>query len=271
MTTFLPEPITLPQGRRSRGGLLDSAEALPEGWENGIAFRTTGCVEPEILGPCEIGDTVEVRPGDAIFTPVYIRQSAACALMSQVGTVNIAENRLEGTTEWALGRSLVTGVLSENPSFEDSESVHLFADATGNIPLQMVDLVSCLEQAVADVAYGTEAFLHAPLRAAAYLRAANLVDRDGLSPSGFRWIISPGYPVGETTEDGTTLSLWATGTVWASVTAAEPLLDGVTGQRPVNWRMNLDAAYAQRLGMAAFDPCLNLTASLVVPACNGES
>jgi hypothetical protein len=49
------------------------------------------------------------------------------------------------------------------------------------------------------------------------------------------------------------------------------LRDPQTGQRPIDWQTNLDAAYTQRLGMAAFDPCLNLAATVAVPACNGES
>lgn len=263
--TLLSEAVELQQGRRSRGGVLESAEALPAGWENGIAFRTIGCVEPEILGPCEIADTTEARPDEATFTPVFIRQSAACALMSQVGTVNMAENRLEGTTEWALGRSLATGVLSSNPSFVDASSVHASASA------DIISAVSCLEQAIADFAFGTDAVLHAPLRAAAYLRANYLIDDFLYSPAGFRWILSSGYPVDAPEGSDQTINLWATGPVWAAVSEAYPLLDGVTNKHPVHWRTNLDAAYAQRLGLAAFDPCLNLTASFVVPACNGES
>lgn len=274
--SLLPEPQELQQGRRMRGGVLAQAEALPANWENGIAFRTIGCVEPEVIAPCVIHDViVEERPGETVFTPVFIRQSAACSTIPQIGTVNIAENRLEGTTEWALGRSLATGALTDNPSFADAESVHEYALPTGNLPLQMIDLVSCLEQAIAGTAYGASAVLHAPLRAAAYLKSVSLIDNDGLSPSGFPWILSPGYPMGEEVtvddEPGITLNIWATGTVWAAVTAAEPLTDGQTGRRPIHWRSNLDAAYSQRLGLAAFDPCLNLTASLVVPACIGES
>ncbi len=262
MTDFLLERIELQQGRRLRGGLLEGAEALPGGWEGGITFRPISCNEPEILALCEVGDTVEVRPGVApIFMPVFIRQSAACSMIPQIGTTDIAANRLESTSEWALGRLLATGLGTGNPSFLDSDIVHVGGANDA------VAAVSCLEQAAADYGFGAEVVLHAPLRAAAYLKEKRLIE-DGLSPSGMPWILSPGYPVGP---GGTTVDIWATGTVWAGVSEPYTLTDPTTGQRPVNWRINLDAAYRQRLGLAAFDPCLNMTASFTVPACNGES
>lgn len=265
MSDILLERVELSQGRRLRGGLLASAEDLPEGWEHGITFRPIGCSEPELLGPCEVGDTSELRPGDPPeFYPMFIRQSAACALMSQVGTTDIATNRLEATTEWALGRLLATGFDTGNPSFADASVVHTGTDD------DVISAVSCLEQTAADFGFGAEVVLHAPLRAAAYLKANYLLE-NGMSPSGFPWILSPGYPIDAPVGADQTVNIWATGTVWASVSEAYTLTDPTTGNRPVDWRINLDAAYRQRLGLAAFDPCLNLTASFVVPACNGES
>lgn len=251
-------------------GILSRAEDLPPDWENGILFRTTGCAEPEILGPCVVSDSTEVRPGDAEFDPVFVRQSAACSTISQVGTTDIARRRLEGTTEWALGQVLTTGVGSTNPSRMDAVEVHAIDDLAGNRVLQMVDLVACLEQAAADTGYGATALLHAPPQAAPYLQAANLIDDFGLTPTGLRWVISPGYQ-SDAGVDSTILWVWATGGLWAEVTAVEDLLNGSSRGSITNWRTNLDAAYAQRLGLAAFDPCVNLTATMAVPACNGES
>lgn len=246
------------------------SEALPEGWENGITFRAIGCTEPQVIGTCEVADGTEVRPGDSpVFVPVFLRQTAACSLLSQIGTVDIARDRLESTSEWGLGRLLATGLGTDNPSFADAETVH--TGGADDPSLEIVSAVSCLEQAVADFGFGAEAVLHAPFRAAAWLRSNHLIDGDGWSPAGMRWIISPGYPVGEPENGDQTINLWATGTVWADVSEPYTLLDGTNGRPPVNWQTNLDAAFRQRLGLAAFDPCLNLTASFVVPACIGDS
>ena len=261
MSDALLERVALPQGRRLRGGILDRAEALPDNWELGIRFRTIGCAPPEVIGICDVGDPEDVRPGSAEFKPGWIRQNSACALMSMVGTTDLALNRLEATTEWGLGRMLADGTGTGNPSLADATVVHTGALGTA------VDAVSCLEQAVADTGYGAAAMLHAPFRAAAYLRNAHLLDPDTLlSPAGLPWVISPGYPV-ETDE----VTIWATGPVWASVEGMYVLRDPQTGQRPVDWLTNTDAAYTQRLGLAAFDPCLNLAANFAVPACTGES
>lgn len=274
MSDILLERVALPQGRRLRGGLLDSAETLPEGWERGIRFRTIGCVPPEVLGVCEVGDPEDVRPSAAEFRPAWLRTNAVCALMSQVGTVNLALNRLEAVTEWGLARMLATGGGTEvgsnppNVNLLDATSVHASSGAT---EADVVNTVSCLEQAVADTGYGAAAVLHAPFRAAAWLRSNHLMDWfDGAwySPSGLRWIISPGYPQGE---DFVTTTIWATGPVWAAVDESYVLAQANAQGRTVDWQTNLDAAYSQRLGLAAFDPCLNLAASFVAPACNGDS
>lgn len=271
MSDILLERVTLPQGRRLRGGILDSAETLPGGWERGIRFRTTACVPPEVLGVCELGDPEDVRPSTAEFRPAWLRLNAVCSLMSQVGTVSLALNRLEATTEWGMGRMLATGGGTEvganppNPSFLDSTVVHTSSGATA---ADVVNSVSCIEQAVADTGYGAGAVLHAPFRAAAWLRSNHVINDEGLSPSGMPWIISPGYPIDD---DGVTVTIWATGPVWVGVDESYVLSGADQGGRTVDFRTNLDAAYTQRLGLAAFDPCLNLAASFVAPACNGES
>jgi hypothetical protein len=256
--TTLATPTSLGNGARIRGGLLANAYPLPDGWENGITFLGTGCSEPEVSGPCTITDRTEVRPGEAsIFEPIFINQSSGCSMLSKVGNVDIAANRLEATTEWALGRALATGA-GDNPALVDGESVAVSTD--------WVEAISCLEQAAADLGFGAEVFLHAPLRAAAYLMANDCIADGWFSPSGFQWIFSPGYPT-----DPAAITVWATGSVFAGVNPAETLVDGVTGQPPAGWRQNTAAAYRQRLGLAAFDPCLNLSATVTVTACTGGS
>jgi hypothetical protein len=272
MSNTLQERVVLPQGRRSPGGLLVRGLPLPDGWtEGGIVFRASGCSEPVVLSACEVSDRTGVRPGEnGVFEPIFISASAACSLLSQIGSTNMASDRLEATSEWALGRLLATGLGSNNPSFADATNVHS-AD-TGDIPADVVAAVSCLEQAAADLGFGAEIVMHAPPRAAAFLKSLLLIEDDTHeSPSGHPWIISSGYPVEAESGEDTIVTIWATGTVWAGVSDAYVLDDGRTGKPPVNWRMNLDEAYAQRLGLAAFDPCLALSASFVVPACIGGS
>lgn len=266
--TLLHEPVDLGSGARLPGGILSHALPLPDNWENGVGFLSTSCTEPQINLPCAVTDSTEVRPGDpSYFEPIFIQQSAACSTLSQIGTVNIASNRLEATTEWALGRLLATGLTTDNPALADAELVHA---ATGSTSADILAAVSCLEQAVADVGFGGWAVLHAPLRAAAYLSAVNALLDGFRSPAGLPWIISSGYPVtqGETND---IITLWATSPVFASVTDAYTLTDGQTSQPAPAWRQNLDAAYRQRLGLVAFDPCLNVSVTFTVPACIGGS
>jgi hypothetical protein len=258
---------------RVRGGILDVSDPLPDGWENGVTFLSAACTEPQIIEVCTIVDPVTegVRPsGPNTFVPVFVRQTAACSRLTNIGTRSLAQERLEGTTEWALGRLLQTGSGGTNPTLEEGEVVHVINAPTDDLILQIVDLVSCLEQAVANTGYGGGAFLHAPPRAAAYLRSASLVSDDGLSPMGLPWVFSSGYTP-EDTGGGTEISIWATGSLWAAEGANEPLIDPTTGRPPAGWRTNSDETIAQRMALAAFDPCLNLTAKMTVPLCIGES
>lgn len=258
--TMLHEPVDLGSGRRLPGGVLAQAFPLPDGWENGVAFRGTGCAEPEINLPCDVIDRTEIRPdGVMYFEPIFVSQSSACSTLSKVGNVDIATDRLESTTEWALGRLLATGLGTANPALFDATLISASAEP--------VDAISCLEQAIADVGFGAEAVIHAPFRAAAYLRQQYLLSDSGFSPAGIPVIISPGYPV----DDEDIINMWATGPVFAGVTDAYTLVDGVTGAPPMKWRQNTDAAYRQRLALAAFDPCLNLTVTFPVPECIGGS
>lgn len=265
MTNVLNEVLGLTSRPPRSRGILDVAYDLPDGWETGVTFRTSGCLEPEVLAVCHVDsvDPVEgVRPGDSpVFEPIFVRQSAACATMSVVGTVDMSRNRLEATTEYALGQLLLNGGVTANPSLADATSVANVGSIAEAL-VEVVAAVGCLEQAVAETAYGAEAFLHAPYRAAAWLKAVDAMDDDGYSPAGFRWIVSPGYSGGATT----TITIWATGAVWAGATPSYTLSDGLSGRTP-GWRTNLDEAWSQRLVLAAFDPCLNLSATFPVPAC----
>jgi hypothetical protein len=255
----LSELVELSSVTRTGQGLLSRALPLPPGWETGVRFRPAGCELPTILGDCVVADAplpdrvaegVEVRP-------VYIRQTATCSMLSMTLPGERAEERLIGTTEWGLGRLLAAGFDGlDNPSFADAVSVAETEDP--------VAALSCLEQAVADLGYGNRAFLHSPYRAAAYLRDRWGINDQYQSPSGHQWVVSAGYPGGDTD----TVTIWATGPVWAAIGA----LQTYDRRNAVpNFRMNDDDAYSQRLALAAFDPCINLSATFAAAACTGGS
>lgn len=250
---LLAEPVELAQAGRNDRGILALGTQLPAGWENGIIFNAVGCREPEIVDPCTVFDSPLAPTTQPRFDPVYIRQSASCSMLSQVTDLeDRASDRLISTTDYGLGL-LLSGGVGDNPSFADGTNVHASAVV---IPWDaVVDAVSCLEQGVADVGFGGRAFLHAPPRAAAYLKRADLIDDLGRSPAGHQWIISAGYPVA-----AEVVTLWATGQIWSAIGSVETF--NVPG-----WRQNTDQPFKQRLALAAFDPCLNLNATFPVPAC----
>jgi len=253
MTATLPEVVEVDQSIPQRGGLLAAALPAPEGWERGLVIPFYGCGEPELLNGCMVGEDLAKRDGVAAFRSFEIRQGAACSTLSNQPDRyrDHARGRLDATSEWGLGRQFATDFLGlGNPSLADAIVLGTVAGA------DFVAAVGCLEQAAADAGFGSSWFLHAPVRAAAYLSTADQISIDGYSAAGAPWAISSGYPV----EDATTIRLWATGPVWAAKGESFILDD-------TDWRRNTNEAYASNVGIAAFDPCINIAIDVTVPAC----
>lgn len=256
--TALADPVDLPS-TRARGGVLSGSKAVPGGVDHDVIVRTVGCVEPIVQDGCLTDGTddrenvEDARTDTHVFKVFPIESAAECSTIPGVPNEEIARTRLDGTTEWALGRQLEQNLLDNgSPYLDDPDYLTVLgtvADA------DFVAAVSCLEQAAASNGFGVEWVLHAPVRAAAYLAADNLLV-DGKSPTGAPWIISPGYEP----RDATTVRLWVTGSVWAAV-------DTVDVRQAVGHRMNQHRAQAFRNGLVAFDPCLLYAIDVTVPAC----
>ena len=231
------------------GGLLGTALPAPQGWAQGLSIPFYGCGEPVLLDRCVTANDEPHRTSVAEFHPFGISQGATCSTLSRLDQKKHAEGRLDSTTEWAVARQLATDALNlGTPSFEDGVSLGTVADRDFTLA------VATLEQAAADAGFGALWWLHAPIKAAAFLAREKQL-KGGMSPSGAPWVISPGYPV----EGPTTIRLWATGPVWASVD--EPFV-----LNEIDRRGNEDTAYAERSAIAAFDPCVNLYIDITVPA-----
>lgn len=233
-----------------KGGLLSVALPAPQGWAQGLSIPFYGCGEPVLQDRCVTANDEPRRDGGAVgFVPFGIVQSASCSTLSRLDQAKHAEGRLDSTTEWAVARQLATNELGlDSPSFDDGDSLGTVADG------DFVLAVATLEQAAADAGFGAQWWLHAPIKAAAFLTRYRMMS-GFRSPTGAPWVISPGYPV----EGPTTIRLWATGPVWASVDEPFVLND-------IDRRGNEDSAYAQRQAIVAFDPCINLFIDVTVPA-----
>jgi hypothetical protein len=233
------------------GGVLDSALPVPAGWMQGLSIPFYGCGEPVLLDRCVAAhdETPLNKPVVAEFHPFGIQQSASCSSLSRLDQKKHAQGRLDSTSEWAVGRQLATdGLGLGTPSFEDGVSLGTVAGG------DFVLAVGTLEQAAADAGFGTQWWLHSPVKGAAFL-ARNKQLKEGKSATGAPWIVSVGYPV----QGDTTIRLWVTGSVWAGVDEAFVLND-------LDRRNNADEAFAQRSAIVAFDPCINFYIDVTVPA-----
>lgn len=248
MTQTLMESAEL-QAPAALKGLLGVALPAPAGWIQGLSVPFYGCGEPTLQNRCVTANDEPHRTSVADFYPFGVSQGATCSTLSRLDQERHASGRLDATTEWAVGRQLATDSLGLNgPSFADGTSIGVVADG------DFVLAVAALEQAAADAGFGAQWWLHAPIKAAAFLANADLVS-EGVAPSGAPWVFSPGYPV----QGATTVRLWATGPVWANVD--DPQVLGA-----VDWNVNEDTAYATRSAIVAFDPCVNLYVDVTIPA-----
>lgn len=246
----LAQDVEAPEVKAAPGGILGKALAAPQGWAQGLSIPFYGCGEPLLQDRCvTANDTAHRTGGAAEFSPFGISQGASCSTLSMIDQKRHAEGRLDATTEWAVARQLATdGLALGTPSFADG--VDLGTVAGGDFATAL----GVLEQAAADAGFGAEWWIHSSVRGASYLAERNLID-EGLSPAGAPVVISAGYPV----TDGSTVRLWATGPVWASV-------DDPFTMNNVDWTVNEDTAFANRQAIVAFDPCVNLFIDITVPA-----
>ena len=248
MSQTLMEPAEV-EVATHEGGLLGTALPAPNGWTQGLSIPFYGCGEPLLQDRCVTANDTAHRTSVAEFNPFGISQGATCSTLSRIDQKRHAESRLDSTTEWAVARQLATDSLGlGTPSFADGTSLGVVAGG------DFVLAVAALEQAAADAGFGSQWWLHSPVMGAAFLARFKQL-KNGVSPTGAPWIISPGYPV----QGPTTVRLWATGPVWASVSDAYLLNE-------VNWTVNSDTAYANRDAIVAFDPCMNIHIDITIPA-----
>ena len=244
---MLPLSIELPPPERPNRGLLASARPLGGGmdWWRGVKFRSDGCAEPQIIGPCpdEVTHT-PLRPGEATFWPVMIRQGAICSTLSGSDMKELAGNRLEWSREWSLGRELQTGFWSDrdappggagNPSLDDGTVV---VAGTHDV----VEALALLEQAGADNLHGAQLYIHGSPYVATHLLDRRVIWQDGRTwrtVTGSVFVTSPGY---------TGFDLYVTGQVFAATGRREVVADH---DRDINDTI----AWAGEVGIALFDPC----------------
>lgn len=248
----LLQPAEVDQSARMPAGLIAKSLQAPPGWERGgIAIPFYGCGEPVLRDKCVTGTDVPARTVVAEFPSVPIEQGAMCSTTGPDSLLPSAQARFTATADWAMSKQLQTDQADTGaPKLDDAVSLGTAADA--DFALAM----GCLEQAAADAGFGAVWVIHTTVRGASYLAQQGLMTIDGFSPAGAKVIVGTGYE----NVNGTTVPLWATGQVWASVSNPDVIEN-------VNPRQNNIEAWARGVGVAAFDPCTLLQIQVTVPVC----
>jgi hypothetical protein len=248
----LLQPAEVDQSARMPGGVLAKSLPAPPGWERGgIAIPFYGCGEPVLRDKCVTGTDVPARTVVAEFPSVPIEQGAMCSTTGPDSLLPSAQARFTATADWAMSKQLQTDQADTGaPKLDDAVSLGTAADA--DFALAM----GCLEQGAADAGFGALWVIHTTVRGASYLAQQGLMTIDGFSPAGAKVIVGTGYE----NVNGTTVPLWATGQVWASVSTPDVIEN-------VNPRQNNIEAWARGVGVAAFDPCTLLQIQVTVPVC----
>jgi hypothetical protein len=251
----LLQPTQVDQSARMPGGVLAKSLPAPPGWERGgIAIPFYGCGEPVVRDKCVQAEDVPNQNAPVGSFPSFpIEQGAMCSTTGPDSVLPSAQARFTATADWAVSRQLQQDLADTGaPSLDDAGLTVLGTAADADFALA----VGCLEQAAADAGFGAVWVIHTTVRGASYLAQQGLLTIDGFSPAGAKVIIGTGYE----NPAATTVRLWATGQVWASVSEIEPVVN-------VAYRQNNLEAWARGVGVAAFDPCVNIAVDVTVPAC----
>lgn len=226
----LSNPTWIPQ-QPWKGGLVDRGLSFPDGveWRTGVRFNSTGCVAPLLQDACNPTDKVPTRIGtEREFLPTVVIQPVECATIGNVDLERLARERLETTTEWALGQSLLLGTATDpdNPALSD-----VAATAYG-----------CAEEALSKtVALAAVAGIGVALTVHLTVEAAIVLAERIAAIDWLTFIVSPGY--------GTGAQIWVTGPTYVGVDN-QITLSGVLHEQ------NTKQEIAERLVLAAFDPCV---------------
>lgn len=245
-------PAVVDQSARMPGGVLSKSLPAPAGWERGgISIPFYGCGEPVLRDKCVQSVDVPNRNTVGDFPAVPIEQGSMCSTTGPDSLVGSVEARYQATADWSLSRQLFSDQAATGaPNLGDATVLGTVADA------DFATAVGCLEQEAANTGFGAVWVLHTTVRGASYLAQQGLMTIDGFTPAGAKVIIGTGYE----NPAGTTVRLWVTGQVWASITAPEDV-------EAVAYRQNNVEAWARGVGVVAFDPCMNLAVDVTVPAC----
>lgn len=245
-------PTQVDQSARMPGGLLSKSLPAPAGWERGgLIIPWYGCGEPVLRDKCVSAEDTPHRDGVGEFYTVPIEQGATCSTSGLDNLDGHALDRFNATSDWALSKQLQTDqAATGSPKLDDASDLGTVADA------DFVAALACLEQTAADQGFGALWVVHTTIRGLAYLKAAYLIDDNGMTPAGAKIIAGTGYE----NPDSTTVRLWVTGQVWASISTPEAV-------GHVAYATNDQTSWSRGLGIAAFDPCLNFSIDVTVPAC----
>lgn len=244
----LKTAIELPSPTRVGGGLLSASRPLPPGWERGVLFNGSTCLGPaswpyclpELSPPASPPQekTPDTASAVAEFEPTGIHQAVECTTFSQDRAATLATEALDVTAEYQLGLELATAVETGNPSL---------ADASSTTAGDVVTALAAIENSIAGALYGRLGYIHVSPGMLVELLAADLLTREGRtwrSPMGNTVVASPGYvTLGD--------NIHATAEVFASLSVPETRVD-------VDRSINQSVAYAEQIGLAAFDPCFNI-------------
>jgi len=226
----MSNPTWIPQ-QPWKGGLVDRGLSFPAGleWRTGVRFNSTGCVAPLLQDACVPADKVPTGIGDEHeFLPTNAIQPVECSTINNIDLERLARERLDATTEWALGQSLLLGTATDpdNPALSDVAPVAYGCAA---------EALSKTLALAAQASFGTALTVHLTVEAAVLLYD-QIANMDWVT-----FIVSPGY--------GTGAQIWVTGPTYVGVDE-EIMLSGVLQVQ------NTQQFIAERLILAAFDPCV---------------
>lgn len=272
-----------------RYGLIQAArDALAGGdptngrWQNGLAWEPEACGVGEVKDPCDANPNKETNANRTIreFDPVALVVGDRCSSFDVRRDWQArARRKLLACQSKLLAEEFWNGALARSRSLPNAFLAQLGANTITTSPVNLVDGLSCLEEALADCGCG-RGMIHATVGTTTWWRRFGLIDRVGdqlLTINGTVVVADAGYTgdgptiiaEGGAPDTATSGSVWAYGTDMVDVRLGPirlvPDAEDLAGA--VDRTDNLVEFRAERLAAVTFDGCCHVAAELDLDIC----
>lgn len=261
-------------------GIVESSRAGQEPgddtrWEQGFSFQPSTCGDGWVEDPCDPGarqPKITGREAILDYEPFDVVAGDECSAFgwAEADYEQYARNLLERCESKQIASELWTGTLATAAGWPNLRLATPDADNVTNGPTPVIDVLACLEQALAECACGERGMIHASRQLVTHWAGLGplVLRREG----GLLLTVHDTVVVSDAGYDGTgpngeTDNVWAYATSWVTVKRGPvSALPGTLGEA-LDRTDNTVRFFASRPAAAFWDGCCHFSAESNIAPC----